>query len=141
MAKIHGKDSAFFIEDTGAVYRAIGDYCDSIEIDGSVDMADATTIGKEAKEFLPGLDGAAITLSGKWDNIVTVGPDVVLSALKTAKLPVGFRYGPGGGVAGNVQYSGACYVERYAVSSPLEGIVKFNATLRVTGAVARGAFA
>lgn len=141
MGKIHGKDSFLALEDSGAVFRTLSTWCDNIEMDMSVDMADSTTIGVESKEFLPGLDGASITLSGKWDSVVTVGPDVVLSGLKSAKLLTGFRYGPGGGTVGLVSYEGDCYVERYAVSSPLEGVVKFNATLRVSGGVTRGAFA
>jgi hypothetical protein len=136
MAKTHGKDSHLSVD--GA---AVGDYCDSIELDRSVDMADSTTIGQESKTFLPGLDGAAMTLAGKWDSIAEVGPDAVLAPALASKELVAFAYGPEGNAAGKIRYTGNCYVERYAVSSPLEGIVKFNSTLRVNGAVARDVFA
>lgn len=139
--KKHGKDSAFAIEDTGSVLRTISTWCDSIDLDRSTDMADATTIGSEDKEFLAGLSGGSLSLSGKWDSLVMTGPDVVLSALFAAKTLTQFEYGPEGGTAGSVKYSGDCYVEKYVVSSPLEGIVKFSATIRVTGAVTRGAYA
>ncbi len=141
MAKTHGKDSYLAVEDSAAaVLRAIGNFCDSIELDRSVDMADSTTIGQESKTFLPGLDGGAITLSGKWDSVVDVGPDPVLAPNVNTKASVGFSYGPEGNAAGKVMYTGECYVERYAVSSPLEGIVKFNSTLRITGGVTRSVF-
>lgn len=141
MAKGHGKDSYFALEDVvGTTLRAIGNYCDSIEFERSVDMGDATTIGMEAKEFIPGLEGSTITLAGKWDDTATEGPDVVLSGNVGAETSVGWEYGPRGNVAGRVRYAGECFVERYQVSSPLEGVVKFSATLRIHGAPVRNTY-
>jgi hypothetical protein len=140
--KTHGKDAYFAIEDSGAaVLRAIGIYCDNIELDRDFDVADSSTIGQESKTGLPGLDGATITLSGKWDSAATTGPDVVLSGAFAAKILVGFEFGPEGNTTGKVKYSGECYVKRYSVGAPLEGIVKFNSTCQVDGAVTRGTFA
>lgn len=139
--KVHGKKSYFAIEDSGAaVLRAIGAHCDSITIDRDVDMADATTIGAESKIFLPGLDGAEITLSGKYDSLLVTGPDVVLAGDFAAKVQVSFEYGPEGNAVGNVKYSGECFVSKYQISTPLEGVVKFSATCKVTGAVVRGTY-
>lgn len=141
MPKVHGKDSYFAIEDSAAaVLRNIGVHCDSITLDRDLDMADATTIGAESKVWLPGLDGAEISLAGKWDSIATTGPDVVLAGDIAAKVRVGFEYGPEGNAAASIKYSGECYVMKYQVSSPLEGIVKFSATVKVDGAVTRGVF-
>lgn len=139
--KSHGKDSYLGVADSGDVMRDIGVFCDSIDLDRDIDMADSTTIGSESKEFLPGLDGATITLGGKWDDTVTSGPDAVLAALFTAKVTADFEYGPGGNAAAKVKYSGVCYVKNYKVSTPLEGVVKFSATLQISGGVTRGAFA
>lgn len=142
MPKVHGKDSYFALEDSAATtLRDIGVFCDSIVLDRDVDMADTTTIGQESKTWLPGLDGATISLGGKWDSVATTGPDVVLSGDLATKARVGFSYGPEGNATGKVRYAGECYVNKYQVSSPLEGIVKFSATITVDGAVARDLFA
>lgn len=139
--KVHGKKSYFAIEDSAATtLRNVGQYCDAIDLDRDVDMADATTIGSESKVWLPGLDGAEISLGGKWDSAATTGPDPVLAGDLAAKVQVGFEYGPEGNAAGAVKYSGECWVSKYKVSTPLEGIVKFSATCKVTGAVARGVY-
>lgn len=139
--KVHGKKSYFAIEDSGATtLRNIGVHCDSITLDRDVDMADTSTIGQEAKTFVPGLDGAEISLAGKWDSLATTGPDTVLAGDFAAKVQVGFEYGPEGNAAGAVKYSGESYVSKYQVSTPLEGIVKFSATVKITGAVTRGVF-
>lgn len=139
--KVHGKDSYFAIEDSGAVtLRNIGVHCDSITLDRDIDMAETTTIGAESKTWLPGLDGAEISLAGKFDSLAATGPDVVLAGDFAAKVKVGFEYGPEGNAAAAVKYSGECWVSKYQVSSPLEGIVKFSATIKIDGAVARGVF-
>lgn len=141
MGKVHGKDSYFAIEDSVATtLRAIGEHCDTISLDRDIDMAETTTIGSESKTWLPGLDGAEISLGGKWDSLAVTGPDVVLAGDFAAKVRVGFEYGPEGNTAGKVKYSGECYVSKYQVSTPLEGIVKFSATIKIDGAVARGVF-
>lgn len=141
MAKVHGKDSYFAIEDSaGITLRDIGVHCDAITMDISLDMADSTTIGAESKVWLPGLDGAEITLGGKYDSLLITGPDAVLAGDIATKAKVGFQYGPESNAAGKVKYSGECYVSKYQVSTPLEGIVKFTATITIDGAVARGVF-
>jgi hypothetical protein len=139
--KVHGKKSYFAIEDSAAaVLRNIGVHCDSITLDRDLDMADSTTIGQEAKTFVPGLDGAEIQLGGKFDSLAVTGPDPVLAGDFAAKVQVGFEYGPEGNAAAAVKYSGECYVSKYQVSTPLEGVVKFSATITITGAVTRGVF-
>lgn len=141
MAKVHGKDSYFALEDSVATtLRNIGVHCDSITLDRDIDMGETTTIGAESKTWLPGLDGAEISLGGKWDSLAVTGPDVVLAPNFATKVRVGFEYGPEGNAAAAVKYSGECYVSKYQISTPLEGIVKFSATLKVDGAVARGVF-
>ncbi len=139
--KKHGKDAYFAIEDSAATtLRDVGQYCDNIEFPRTVDMAESTTIGLESKTWLPGLDGASIQLSGKWDSAATTGPDPVLAGNIAAKVSVTWNFGPEGNAAAAVKYSGEGYVEAYQVSAPLEGIVKFTATVRVDGPVVRGVF-
>jgi hypothetical protein len=141
MPKVHGKSSYFALEDSAAtVLRNIGVHCDNITLDRDIDMAETTTIGQESKTWLPGLDGAEISLAGKYDSLASTGPDVVLSGDFATKVQVGFEYGPEGNATGKVKYAGECYVSKYQISSPLEGIVKFSATIKVTGAVARSVF-
>lgn len=141
MSKYHGKDASFQMEDSAATtLRDVGAYCDSIEEDFTVGMADSTTIGAEAKTFLSGLSESSIALSGKWDDTATSGADVVLSGNVGNDVSVGFEFGPAGNATGKVKYSGECFVSKYQVSAPLEGVVKFTASLQITGAITRGVF-
>lgn len=142
MAKGHGKDQYLAVEDSaGVVLRDLSTYIDNADFDRQVDMSESTTVGLEDKTFLPGLAGAGLECAGKFDDTAVSGPNVVLGGNIAAKARVGFEFGPLGNAAGKPKFSGECYVERYRVSAPLEGVVKFSATLRVDGPVAVGVFA
>jgi len=141
MAKYHGKDSYFAIEDSGATtLRDVGQYCDSIDFGRETALAKSTTIGLEDETYLSGLNGATISLSGKWDDAATTGPHVVLNGLVGSDVSVGFEYGPAGNTTGRARLTGECFVESYSVSSPLEDVVKFSASIRITGVVTTGTF-
>jgi len=141
MAKYHGKDSYFAIEDSGATtLRDVGQYCDSIDFGRETALAKSTTIGLEDETYLSGLSGATISLAGKWDDAATTGPHAVLNSLVGLDLSVGFEFGPAGNGTGKAKLSGECFLESYATSAPLEDVVKFTASLRITGAVTTGTF-
>ncbi|HEX7277781.1 MAG TPA: hypothetical protein VF244_10445 [Acidimicrobiales bacterium] len=142
MSKYHGKDSYFSIEEAGSsTLRAIGDYCDSIDFERNTDLADSTTIGLEDKTFLSGLTGGSVNLSGRWDDTATSGPDVVLSSLVGNEGSQTWEFGPAGNGTGKTKYTGEAFLEKYQVSAPLEGVVKFTAAFRITGAVTKSTFA
>ena len=141
MAKGHGKDQYLAVEDSaGVTLRDISPYIDSADFDRNVDMADATTVGLEDKVFLPGLSGAGLEIGGKYDDAAVTGPHIVLGGDLATKALVGWEFGPLGNAAGKPKYSGNGYVERFRVSAPLEGVVKFSSTIRVDGPVVVGVF-
>jgi hypothetical protein len=146
MAKSHGKASVFWIDNVGGTPVDISVYCDSIDVPGTVDTAETSTMGDAAKEYLPGLADATISIGGPFDNTATVGQDAILGAIWDAngELTAGgsltWIYGPEGQGDGDIEYTGECYMTGYNVKSDLSGAVKFTATFQVTGAVSRTAF-
>jgi len=140
MAQGHGKNQYLSVKDTGGTLRNISVFIDNAEFDRQIDMSESTTVGLEDKIYLPGLNGAAIEVAGKFDDTAVTGPQVVLGGVLAAKVLSGFEFGPLGNAVGKTKYSGNCWVERFRVSAPLEGVVKFAATLRVNGPVTVGVF-
>lgn len=140
MAKGHGKDQYLAIEDSASItLRDISPFIDSVDFDRQVDLAESTTVGAEDKVYIPGLSGAGLEIAGKYDDTATVGPTLLYGDL-AAKVLVGFEFGPLGNLPGKPKYSGNGFVERFRVSAPLEGVIKFSATFRVDGPVTSGAF-
>lgn len=135
MAKHHGKNGYFMIDGVD-----LTTFLTDISLEESTDTAETSTMGDEAKEYVEGLSGGSISLSGMWDDTATTGPDAVLAGLKGAGANP-FIYGPAGGASGQVKYSGDAILTAYSRTTPIGGAVAFTASFQATGAVVRGTFA
>lgn len=141
MAVEHGRFSYFSVEDAaGTTLRNLTTYLTDVTFSQEQDEAQTTTKGQTWETFLQGHCRATIELTGRWDNTASTGPDAVLAGLLTDSGTVGFEWGPEGNTATDIKYSGECFLTAYEQTSPLAGIVGFTATLRVSGAVTKGAF-
>lgn len=141
MAAAHGKDSYFSIEDSaGTTLRVITPYVKSVDFNRSNDANDTTTKGAEGKTYRPGLTDGEIRLTGLWDDTASVGSYTVLKTLLGVEITVGFEWGPEGNTAGMEKASGECVLTQYDESSPVDDMVAFTATLKISGDVTYGTF-
>lgn len=141
MAVAHGKDSYFSVEDSGATtLRNITPYVKTVDFNRSNDANDTTTKGSEAKTYRPGLTDGEIRLTGLWDDTANTGSYTVLASLLGIETSVGFEYGPEGNTTGMVKYSGECVLTQYDEASPVDDMVAFTATLKISGDVTVGTF-
>lgn len=141
MAAAHGKDSVFLIEDSAATtLRDISIYVKTLEFKRSVDANDTTTKGSEGRTYRPGLTDGEISLTGLWDDTASTGSRTVLASLVGIEVTVGFEWGPEGSATGALKESGECVLTQYDESSPVDDMVAFTATLKISGDVTVGTF-
>ena len=141
MAAAHGKDSYFSVEDSaGTTLRNITPYIKSLDFNRSNDANDTTTKGAEGKSYRPGLTDGEIRLTGLWDDTASTGSYTVLQSLLGVEITVGFEYGPEGNTTGMEKLSGECVLTQYDESSPVDDMVAFTATLKISGDVTKGTF-
>ena len=141
MAAAHGKDSYFSVEDSAAsTLRNITPYVKTIDFNRSNDENDTTTKGAEGHTYRPGLTDGEIRLTGLWDDTASTGSRTVLQSLLGVEVTVGFEYGPEGNTAGMVKDSGEVILTQYDESSPVDDMVAFTATLKISGDVTTGTF-
>ena len=140
MAFVHGKGAAFKIDDSAGVLQTLTSYVDNVDFSNTVDVAETTTMGAEAKTYLSGQSDATLSISGKYDSTASTGPDVILNGLRGLETTSTFEYGPEGGGSTKVKYSGECFLTAYNVSAPVGDIVTFTADFQVTGAITKGTF-
>ena len=103
-------------------------------------LNEVTALGDSGAKFIPGLEDVTIVLGGLFDNTTTSGPDAVLGPLRTHTSAVDFEYGPEGSSAGDVKYSGTCWVIAYELRSRVGNLVEWSAALQVEGTVTRGTY-
>lgn len=78
MAFNHGKDSYFQVGS-----HNLTTYLDNIDIVGTADTAETSTMGNTAKTYIPGLADSTISLSGKWDDTTTANEVQTISQTGT----------------------------------------------------------
>lgn len=140
MATIHGKDTAFSLEDSsGTTLRILDTYLNSVSFSRQTDNHDSTVFGAEGHTFINGLTNGTITLDGFWDKTASTGSATVLDSLQGLDgLTVGWEYGPEGRTAALVKYSGECVLSSLDFTSPVADLVTFTATLQISGDVTKG---
>lgn len=140
MAFVHGKGAVFKIDNAAGTLQTLTAYVDSIDFNNSVDVAESTTMGAEAKTYLSGQSDATMSISGKYDSTASTGPDVVLQGIIGNEATSTFEVGPEGSTAGKTRYTGECFLTSYVVSAPVGDVVSFSADFQITGAITRNAY-
>ena len=138
MAFFDSGSSKFFITDARGVERDLSPHLAGVSgLPGTRTLTEVTALADSGRRFVPGLEDAAITLRGVFDDSRTAGPVAILGGLRTRAAPANFAYSPGGTAKGAVEYSGKCWVETYEISSQAGARVEFSARLKVDGGVRR----
>jgi len=137
MAFFHGKGLVFKIDNSAGTLAALTAFVDSVDINNSVDMGETTTAGAEDKTFVSGQAEHDLSISGKYDETASTGPDAVLFGIVGLETTSTFEFGPATSTSGRPKYTGECFLTGYKVSAPIGGVVTFTADFKVTGAVTR----
>lgn len=147
MAKTHGKDSVFLIDDSSGSLRNISPYVTNVEFPPQVDMAETTCMTETSKTYLPGTVGCVITITGVWDDTATVGSDTVLGPIMvtyagctSAGGSLTYEYGPEGNGDGDIKYTGECFLASYQPSGGVGGAVTYTASIQCTDDISRTTF-
>lgn len=138
MAFVHGKGAVFKIDSAAGTLQVLTAFLDNVDTNFTVDMAETTTMGAEAKTYVSGQSDNTISISGKFDGTAVTGPHVVLAALIGLETTSSFEIGPEGSSAGKQKLLGECFMTGYTVGMPVGDVVSFTADFQVTGAVTVG---
>jgi hypothetical protein len=109
-----------------------------METSFDTDLADTTTFGATWKAGLTGISGGKLDISGYYDPTAATGPGAVLFPLLTAGTAVTGLIYPGGNSTGQSLYTvtasgtNGCIVLSYSETSPVGGIVAFQASIAIT---------
>ena len=134
MAFVHGKSAAFKLDNAAGSLVDYSAYLEEVSMPRSIETAETTTFGSNAKSYITGLSDATISISGKFD----VAADATLAAVLGQAATLSFEYGPAGSASGAVKYSGECIMTSYEIGATVGDAVTASVELQVTGAITRG---
>lgn len=138
MAFLHGKSSYFAIDNSGGTLTDISAYCEEVSLSRSIETAETTTFGNDAKTYITGLTDATVSISGKFDPASSAIDDILSGILgQAATVSWAYRASDASVGVGNPEYQGEGIVTSYEVSGSVGDAVTFSAEVQVTGAVTR----
>lgn len=137
----HGSVSQILIHD-GTSLRNISPYCKTIDVSQSRDANDVTTKGATGKTYRGGLTDGDVKISGLWDDTASVGTRTVFAVIKANGTGAisSIEWGPEGNTSGDVKETFAGVLTQYDESSPVDDMVAFTATIKISGAITVGTF-
>lgn len=130
MAAKHGRAAQVYVGS-----NELSAFCDQLDLSIDVDTGETTTFGSGWKNYLAGLVGSTLSLSGKYDGTSSTGPAAIILACITGGTAWSWKHFPGGSATGQRQNSFSGLVTNYSESSPVADIVTFSAEVMVTGTV------
>jgi len=141
MARSHGKDAVFKIDDSGGTLRDISNHVDNVSgLPGARAMSELTSYGDTGDRFIPGTQGTRFTVTGQFDSAALTGSATVLNSLRTAANTATYEYGPEGSTASDIKYTGECWMENFTVDASVKEKVPFSATFVTDNAITVSAF-
>lgn len=139
MAFVHGKKALFKIDNSSGTPVDISAFLEEIGLPRSVETAETTTFGNDAKTYITGLSDATVSLSGKFDSANASAVDPVLAGIlgQAATVSWAYRTNSASVSATNPEYQGEGILTSYEITAPVGDVVTFSAELQVTGAITR----
>jgi predicted secreted protein len=139
MAFIHGKKSVFKIDNAAGTLTDISAFCEEVSLPRSIETAETTTFGNDAKTYITGLTDATVSLSGKFDAGSASAVDAVLSGILGSASTVSWAYRVNSASVSstNPEYQGEGIVTSYEVTGSVGDAVTFSAELQCSGAIVR----
>lgn len=130
MAARHGKNAAVFIGTND-----LSSYLDQADKSTDVDTAEVTVFGNGWKQFIAGLIGTTLSISGSYDGTATTGPAALMETAIANGTAWTWKFFPGGSASGQRQHSFSAFVTNYSESSPVADKVTWSAEVLASGTV------
>lgn len=137
MAKQHGKNASFWLDNAAGALQDLSNFCDNVELPRDASLEEVTSFGDGGVKTIPGLENSTITVSGAWDPTFAAHVEAIFQHANTQT----FEYGPEGASSGDRKLSGECRIASFSTSSPVAGRVEFSLEIQVDGVVTAGTFA
>ncbi len=130
MAFTHGTNATLTINSV-----VLAGFFNDLSFERTVDTAETTVFGNAAKNYIPGLTDATLSVSGFYDKTATTGVVYALEAILSGGVAVTAVVRPAGASTGNYAYTVSVILTGYTLASTVGDAVTVSADFQCTGAV------
>lgn len=132
MGKVHGKHAELTLNGV-----TITTYCNSFDFQRVVDLLDTHTFGDSAKEVIPGLTDATISVSGLYDDVATEIDAHLNSMFGQASGGLCSIWPAGDSFTTYARYGGTAFMRNYSIGMNVSEVTTHSFDLQFSGGVTR----
>ena len=141
MAFIHGKNAFIQLDNSSGVLTDLSSISNEVSFSLSIDTAETSVFGINAKQYITGQNDATISLSGLFDaTSATVIEGTIDALIASTIASASLVFGPEGNAAGKKKYTQEVIVTSYEISAPVGDVVSLSVEFQRTGATTIGTF-
>lgn len=129
----HGKNSAVLVDKYN-----ISSYLNEVSSSQSIETADTSTFGTNAKTYIAGQNDATISFSGLYDGATNAIAEIFESIIDNDSTPPITIAADGGLTVGNKAVLAQAKQTSYEVSAPVSDVVSLSGEFQVTGGMRGG---
>ena len=141
MPFIHGKNAYIQLDNSAGTLVDLSSISNEVSYSLSIDTAETSVFGSNAKQYITGQNDATISLSGLFDATSATVIEGTIDALIAGTLAsASLVFGPEGNGSGKKKYSCEVIVTSYEIGAPVGDVVSLTVEFQRTGATTIGTF-
>ena len=135
MAFVHGKNGSFELDNSSGTLTQLDSISNEFSFSQSIETAETTVFGDNAKTYITGLNDATISLSGMFDaTSATVIEGTINALIDGTNASATLVFGPAGNASGNKSYTQEVIVTGFDIGVPVGDVVSLSVEFQRTGA-------
>lgn len=134
MAFVHGKNGSFELDNSAGTLTQLDTISNEFSFSQSIETAETTVFGNNAKTYITGLNDATISLSGMFDaTSAAVIEGTIAALIDGTNASATLVLGPEGNAAGKKSYSQEVLVTSFDIGVPVGDVVSLSVEFQRTG--------
>ena len=135
MAFVHGKNAFIQLDNSAGTLTSLTTITNEVSFSMSIDTAETSVFGTNAKSYITGQNDATISLTGLFDDVSATVIEGTIDALIAGTLASAtLVFGPEGNAVGKKKYTQEVIVTSYEIGAPVGDVVSLSVEFQRTGA-------
>jgi hypothetical protein len=141
MAFVHGKNAYIQLDDSAGTLQNLSSISNEITFSLSIDTAETSVFGTNAKQYITGQNDATVSLTGLFDAASATIIEGTIDALVAGTIASAtLVFGPEGSANGKKKYTQETIVTSYEIGAPVGDVVSLSVEFQRTGATTISTF-
>ena len=141
MAFVHGKNAYIRLDNSAGSLTDLSSITNEISYSQSIETADTSTYGTNAKTYITGQNDATVSLSGLFSaTSATVIEGTIDALIAGTNASATLEFGPEGNGTGKKKYTMEVIITSYEIGAPVSDVVSLSVEFQRTGATTVGTY-